>query len=212
MQHIAVFLDLSNNLQRAVLRGIQRYVVGKPWIYHMAPPQKEFAPTLAEWKPNGVIGRLVAKELRDVIEPLNIPAVHTAWKGPTPSPRTAMVLPDDDAIGRLAAEHFIELGFDHFAFFGPVTTESRCRRDAGFSKMLAEAGKADSHSFMLPSDIPPWHSWADFDHIVGQWLLSLPKPTAILAGHDGGGQELAPGMPQDGNPDARGRRDSGAGK
>jgi LacI family transcriptional regulator len=96
----------------------------------------------------------------------------------------ARVLPDNEAIGQLAAEHLISRGFQHFAFFtldraAPVVQG----RMAGFRAAVKNAGRTfylmDYTAQMVDeksrSDLLPW---------LGKKLLELPHPLATMAQFD----------------------------
>ena len=93
------------------------------------------------------------------------------------------VLPNNEKIGAIAADHFLTRGFEHFAFSRltslPVVTE----RLAGFRDAVLKAGKAfyDIHWETVPKRrrteayYLPW---------LGEQLRSLPKPVATMAQYD----------------------------
>lgn len=98
------------------------------------------------------------------------------------------VLYDNAAIGRLAAEHFLERGFRHIAFFNFGNWWMETERIPFFRKAIESAG-AKSHaipyyryfSMMRPS--PP-----EEEEDALQWLVTalraLPKPIGIFAATD----------------------------
>ena len=98
-----------------------------------------------------------------------------------------IVCSDDFAVGELAAEYFMERGFEHFVFVagGDPSQAAHQRRD-GFNHGLRRRGFA-ARSCDLP----------DADDTSAQYLgeltallPTLPKPMAILLGHDALGQSV----------------------
>lgn len=90
---------------------------------------------------------------------------------------------DDQSIGQLVAQHFLDRGFRHFAYFcNPASPYFNPRRDA-FIKALQDAGVGCA---VGPRPIDnrlgdgPYH-WTEH---AGQWLASLPRPLAVLAPWD----------------------------
>lgn len=87
--------------------------------------------------------------------------------------------------GRMAAEMFLSKGFTNFGFFGykdVCWSDDRC---AGFRGRIEEAGLgANFHSYTLQEIDELWHYDA---RKLQSWILSLPKPIAIMACDDNQG-------------------------
>lgn len=81
------------------------------------------------------------------------------------------VLPDDDAIGRLAYAYFRDRGFRHFGFCGhPAAAWSRARERA-FAAAAARDGLT-CHAVHVADAVP------------GAWVRGLTLPSAVLAAND----------------------------
>jgi LacI family transcriptional regulator len=90
-----------------------------------------------------------------------------------------VVMPDNVAVGRAVAQHFIERGFKHLAFCGFADEFSRLR-EQGFAE--AAAGHAVYHSFDRPNAELDWNSFASAVHLpLQRWLLDMPKPVGVMA-------------------------------
>ena len=98
-----------------------------------------------------------------------------------PYPR---VLPDNDAIGRVAAQEFLSRGFEHFAFLvlgsdAPVVQE----RMGGFRSLAEQEGKR----FYAIDFTPHWQDAQAYNNLLpwlGRQLKKLPKPLAVMAQYD----------------------------
>jgi len=92
----------------------------------------------------------------------------------------AAVCPDDDAIGRLAAEHLLGLGLRSFACYGyPIPGYSTNRQDA-FERHLASHGYRCKR-FRWPNNPPELiHEGRPDPHLMA-WIQSLPKPVGLFA-------------------------------
>ena len=95
---------------------------------------------------------------------------------------------DYDLTGCMAAEHFLSKGFKHFGFFGyngVCWSDERC---VGFKKRVEQAGFGGNfHMYDKQNIENMWY----YDHsILADWLLSLPKPIAIMACDDNQGNIL----------------------
>jgi LacI family transcriptional regulator len=95
---------------------------------------------------------------------------------------------DEGAVGRMAAEHFLERGFRHFAWCGdPRFVWSKLRGD-GYAAALAEAGFSVSE-YQPPSASAETDDDAGLE-ALGQWLLQLPRPVAVFTCYDIRGREV----------------------
>ena len=97
------------------------------------------------------------------------------------------VRPDEYAAGKMAAEHFLAQGFEHFGHVtlpipSPLQFEER---KAGFQQRLAtERFRVDVH--YLIDAVDPFQTNPITPTLV-EWLDALPKPCGILACNDGVG-------------------------
>lgn len=89
-----------------------------------------------------------------------------------------VVKEDNVAIGRLAAEHFMERGFRQFVWLSNDRRQCSYDRRAGFLAALHEAG--------LPCDCIEWHKMPrgqgrEWNRAVARQLRTLPLPLALFA-------------------------------
>ena len=140
----------------------------------------------------GVIGRLYDAALAKKILASRLPVIamdltdeQLAQKGPLG--QISEIRPDSHKAGRMAAQHFLERGFRHFAFCGyPGENWSRCREE-GFLERLRESGFAASVYQPRQSVRVPWHRERP---AVTTWLESLPKPVGVMACNDVRGRQV----------------------
>lgn len=92
------------------------------------------------------------------------------------------VSPDDVAIGRLGAQHFLERGFQNFAYIGIPGHWYSERREAAFRDEVARAGRT-AEVFVAPPNLPSSPSTEYILHL-GNWLRSLPRPLAVMGCND----------------------------
>ncbi len=94
----------------------------------------------------------------------------------------ARVILDNDRMGRLAAEHFLERGFRHLAFFKCTDYTDVRGREAGFAAAVEAAGlsytRLDWHAAEQKNPRRPMLPW-----LVRQ-LQKLPKPLGLMAQSD----------------------------
>ncbi len=101
----------------------------------------------------------------------------------TPLPHIATVDPDDHAVGRLAAHHLLEEGFQWFAYFG-VDIEYAARREAGFVEAIRKAGHEVTTNRAARGPrrgLFPTYVRAITSGYAERFVESLPMPIAVMA-------------------------------
>ena len=185
-RRVAVVIEASNAYARGLLAGIHRHVrEHEPWTVFLPEHGRGTPPleALSKWVGDGVIARIeteaTGKAVAKLRRKLGIPVIDVS------AARLVADLPyvetDDAAIAALAADHFLERDFRHFAFLGDDRfqwSDNRCR---GFVEAVAANGyevavfSSRGRRTMAP---------ADDDAAVEAWLAGLPKPVALLACYD----------------------------
>ena len=181
---IALLMGQDSRFCRDVLHGIRCYAINrKQWVFRNGPPHRGILGPLREWKPHGIIAHLFDAEIARAVMRLRRPVVDVACT--LPKLKAPVVDVDHAAVGRLAAEHFLERGFHHYGFFGSGQARYAKSREAAFRQRLAEAGHDvfSCHAEYMPQ-LPVATSWRHIDQKVQRWIKGLPKPVAILAAND----------------------------
>lgn len=172
---------------RSYHSGVARYAREAGWVLnaysaHIRPG--EFIP---DWRGDGILAMVHNEEPTGVFcREANVPAVDLAWQ--CPGMNFPRVLHDNHAHGKLAAEHFIQRGFRHFAFRGeknPLWSEEE--RFAGFSTHLADHGY---HCHRLRWNGAGRRSGAtprQHQQALAESLKELPTPLAVMAHNDDSG-------------------------
>jgi LacI family transcriptional regulator len=187
---VALLFETPNAYARGILLGIGDYILSHgPWRVYLAtfgindgPP-----PWLAPWDGQGIILRGENRRMAKAVANLSIPVVDM-----TPSrllPQAPWVKSDDAAVARLAAQHFLERGFQHFAFCGNTRFNVSNRRLEYFQSCVRNQGHP-CHIFE-PADAT-WSDDVETD-AIGRWLEDLPKPVAVFAFNDERGQQVLDG-------------------
>lgn len=138
---------------------------------------------------DGVIHNHPGRDLPRLCRELGIACVDLDDNAPA-IPGVPKIKRDNRAVGRLAAERFVEMGRRSFAFYGYADCAvSRARRE-GFAEALACAGRAGTSApFCLASESSSaspnfgYTSEREFER-VSAWLKSLPPDTAVFACDD----------------------------
>ncbi len=190
-KRIALLLAQDQGHCRKLLRGVQTYAMQKQgWVLHDSPPVLQIVDSLRKWQPDAIIAHLFEPEIAQRVVQLGIPTVNTTSN--VEKLEAPLVEVDHQAIGRLAAEHFLERRFTNFGFFGSTWAHSSKVRKAGFSDRLAKQGYRVSSCYAeyLPRLLVT-ADWRSVDDNVYQWLRDLPKPVGILACNDPPARYLA---------------------
>ncbi len=176
---VILLLNKARAAGRGQLFGIAKYSrINGPWRFYMEPPiyikshRKKILSVLKNLNADGVMAYHPMENVE--VASLGLPTVVL---GP---PDTKS---DNNAVGKMAAEHLLERGFHNFAYCGyeDLYWWSRERADA-FDKRIQQAGY-ETHFFKQPrSNVK--RSWENEPKQIAEWLKSLPKPIGLLACND----------------------------
>jgi LacI family transcriptional regulator len=179
---IAVLVETSSSRGAQIVEGIARFHrEHRPASLFVEPQgfiEQLYLPD--GWQGSGVIALVATRRLANQIASLGLPCVNVSWSD-VPGVKLARVVPDQVAIGKLAAQHLIEQGYRHFAYFSlGYKLNYSDRIGPAFVQRLRERGHpcamyAPGHSSR--SEQAPLTELPDLD----RWLAGLPKPVGILA-------------------------------
>jgi len=178
-------LDRRGAYASAISRGIRQYAdqVGN-WQCVSIDPDPNLIPTMKRHPPDGLLGTFLTNELSGLVRKMRKPTVELSdWHPDSFFPR---VLPDNRAVGRLAADYFLSLGIGSFGFVGPLDVPWARDRFEGFSERLGQSGIVP-----LRCDPTTHHAfgWAGMNWCaptpgLESWIKKLPKPIGILGAND----------------------------
>jgi LacI family transcriptional regulator len=184
VKSVALLIETSNAYARALLDGILRYTRATiPWSLYVPEQERGALPPawIANWQGDGIIARIESEAIAQKLSSLKIPIVDVSAARHAPS--TPFVETNDEKIADLAVQHFIERGFESFAYCGdPGFAWSTLRRDQ-FARRLGDRGGI-LHEFESTSRLSPDYSWNAERSKLGKWLQQLPKPIAVFACYD----------------------------
>lgn len=199
MPQVAVLLPTSFKVCRDMRRGILKYVHSHgPWCLHLVEGRagEQSLAGIHDWGCTGLIGRLMTPAQVAIVRSLRIPTVlvdpqntriSAAYR--TLLARSALVSCDTEAVGRLAADHFLSKHFTHFAYIDEAHRIGwSVRRGMSFAKAVEKAGFSCAVYPRLPAA-----EQDDAGRERGRlcaWLVTLPKPVAVLAAWDGRARQV----------------------
>ena len=191
-RHVALLIETSREYGRGLLRGIIKYqndhgfwsVYFKPHGLGDPPPS-----WLRTWRGDGILARINDRRMAKAVLQTEIPTVDL--RGAVGDLGLPMIGMDNYEVVRLAAEHFLERGFRHFAFCGTPRGENRNQdmRADEYERLLAERG-LDCATYFKPSRGRAPIAWEDEQEQMARWLERLPKPIAVMTCHDDRGLQV----------------------
>jgi LacI family transcriptional regulator len=162
--------------------GVARYAREAEWILDDTSSHSGVLPS--GWAGDGIIALLESESspLMDFVKSTRLPVVDLS--GQLPQLQLPRVLPDNEGIGRIAAEELLSRGFRHFAFFtmdreAPVVVE----RMTGF-RVAAEKAGAAFHLIDFTPEVVRTKDTAGLVPWLAKRLKKLPKPLAAMAQYD----------------------------
>jgi LacI family transcriptional regulator len=188
--HVALIIETSLGSGRDILRGVARYVrEHEPWaLYHEPHGLEASVPQwLRRWNGDGIIARIQTRRIAQQLAASGIPVVDVL--GVVPELSFPLVLVDNIAIARMAAEHLLERGFRRFGFFGIEGENWSEQRYAGFCAAVSGV-QSQVPICRLPRDAKGRRSWERAENHIARWIASLPKPAGVLICSDQRGSQF----------------------
>lgn len=164
-----------------LLQGIASYATQHSW--HIAAHSIIHEKVIPwGWQGDGVLAWLAADdELAKFVLSVKKPTVDFSLR--RAGLPFAHVVQDHAHTGRLVAEHFLERGFRHFAFYSDSTNWSQVERGDAFERHLRQRGQSCQTWRWedQPTRAAKGQKWAARRRWLMQHLNSAPKPLALFA-------------------------------
>ncbi|GHT40641.1 XylR family transcriptional regulator [Planctomycetales bacterium] len=186
-KRVLAIVETSREFGRKLIEGISQYATEyKNWnlfLYdHDAASQN--VRRLDDWNGDGIIVRIFNENLNQFFHKFPGKKINLAADD---KEFPVQVRLNNEKCGQMAAEHFWERGYHHFAYFSVGHTYWSQFRYNCFITALKEY---DSSCFLCPqaeqensTTLPTlWQS--GLDDSVLQWIKSLPKPIGIFCAND----------------------------
>lgn len=184
---VILLIESSREFDRGLLRGLSRFAqCHGPWNFYWIPPsfvksrvkaQKRELQRLKDWGAQGIIARHLIIDIDEIIS-LGLPTIISSHLQRT-IPNVANIVVDNVKAGQMAAAHLLERTFRNFAFCDYRDFFWSRESYEGFRDAISEAG-FETHYYQWPKIISK-RLWDSEQHILAQWLKSLPKPVGIFA-------------------------------
>lgn len=157
-----------------VFRGIARFARDARWVLDSQYERSGEVPQ--GWRGDGIIGVLgMHPEVDRLAIKGKVPFVNIGYSLPNAAPRVSA---DQTAVARLAANHFRNRGFRHFAYYLRSDQPGDCGRLEAFQRELATTGHTP---VVINLNESRSKSSKERTRWLARKLKGLPKPVAIFA-------------------------------
>ncbi len=206
---IALLIESSRSFGRNLLTGIAAYArIYGPWVfYHEERSLGDPLPdVLGKWRPEGILARIENRSLLQKLRTMKVPTIDLLHDEGVPG--IPSVIPNSEAIVKLAIEHLRQLRLEHFAYCGlpgVVFSEDRCRcfvRDLtalGYQVHVFEQRSSSRTKGLAEIEKDAMQGSRD----LAAWLRKLPKPLGIMACNDMRAYQVLNACREGGNSRAR---------
>lgn len=154
------------------------------WIIDLFRQRDLLLASLREWQPGAIVTEYLAGLTEALLE-LGCPVVLVPSDQPLAGAYHVDI--DDEAIGRLAAEHLVARGYRNFAFVGRGDAHYAKQRLEGFQSVVGEVP-------VYWEEFRDWRQydeyWRDPDEDMVGWLAAQTTPLGIFSAHDPTGRHV----------------------
>lgn len=187
MIKILILIDPSTEFNRSFLTGLIRYAnESQPWTFYRLPPYYKtlygisgIRKQIKEWDIDAVITQWENEDM-DWLKQLDIPVFFQGYKEDE-NAWFSKISGDYYAVGAMAAKFFSKRKYTNFAFYGHKNYYWSKGRAEGYRIEVEKIGGNYSY---FESESLNVVQWGDTHTALGEWLVSLPKPVALLACDD----------------------------
>lgn len=186
---VALLIETSNGYCRGLLEGVISYMKERGnWSVHIQQTYTDKPPAwLNSWNADGIIARIYTDHYGQQLLKLGIPTVDLNAARHVKGIPCADI--DDEAIAKLAFNHFTERGFKNLAFCGDSQFAWSLRRCQQFRELANKEGRQffEYQSSVGHGEIPDLTAEKK---CLSEWITQLPQPIAIMASHDARAQQI----------------------
>lgn len=186
MIKILVLIDSSTEFSRRFLSGLIEYSNDQgPWKFYRLPSyfktlygEEGIVKRIKDWEIDAIIAQWEYEEI-DFLAQLNIPVFLQSYKNI--NSRFSKIAGNYNSVSEMAARFFAKKGFKNFAFYGQKDFYWSKKRAEGYRLEVERLG---GNYYYFESEILDDSYWSRSHIELNNWLVSLPKPIALLACDD----------------------------
>ncbi|QDH80527.1 helix-turn-helix domain-containing protein [Echinicola soli] len=194
MYKVILLLDFAEEYSKSLLKGISKYAsehgrwtfCRMPLYYRETKGMEGILDWAKEWGADGIIGQLYNEmDIQQILDS-GIPVIAQDFKERFDA--LPNITGEYHKMGQLGADYFLKKGFKHFAFYGFNNIVWSRERAEGFEQHINAHGYEVhyfEHRKARSTDI-----WYYKSSSLSNWLLSLPKPIALMTCDDNQGLHI----------------------
>ena len=194
MYKIILLIDFTEDYGKSLLRGITRYSKESgPFLFCRMPlhfrenlNMDQIINFAKEWKADGIIGQFYNNSDIQKLIDTKISIIAEDFK--ERFDEFSNISGAYFETGQMGAKYFINKGYSNFAFYGFNNIVWSRERADGFEDSVVKHGK--KVHFFNPKKMASRELWHYKPSALNNWLLSLPKPIAIMACDDERAQNI----------------------
>lgn len=138
-----------------------------------------------QWQPHGVfLEPDRAPEAAAQCVAAGIPYIALLTGRRNEGNHSVTVSADNLATGEMAADYFLERGYQHFAFAGNKNYDFSLEEQAGYETRLRSKQRAVLQFVHSTPEFDEDQPRIHYQEELGEWLRELPKPIAVFAAND----------------------------
>lgn len=184
LTRIAFFIPGNPELIR-LIRAVRRSLPPEQtWVTHRANVTDAGSHVVHTWRPHVVITTDAGHRLLMREGGLKCPILMISGRR---RPGLTSIGIDERALGQLAVDHFLRLGYRQLVYFGVYRDGMYRRRIPAIRMSIKKAGIEPIHY------IPDWtgYDWRTIDQKIKRWLTRLPRPVGVICENDARARQLA---------------------
>ncbi|MDL2247201.1 DNA-binding transcriptional regulator [Bacteroides sp. OttesenSCG-928-J23] len=194
MIRLILLTDFTEGFAHYLLKGILAYSKDRePWVVCKMPPsyKQRFGISgvlewAQKWKADAIIAQFDDFDRVELFKENGMVAIAQDFKS-----RFSTIPNITGAYyqtGKVAADYFLEKGFKNFAFYGYKDVVWSAERCEGFKEQITKKGFGQNFQDYQHQELDDlW--FYEIDSLC-QWLVSLPKPVALMACDDNQGNRI----------------------
>ncbi len=168
---------------RTIYRGILKYMRlhGQWQIETRLDSTNEMKPSVIDstWQGDGLILFRYSEEEANAFLSRNIPVINVSSE--CLHPKIPTVIPNNNELGTIAAEHLLSLGFKQFAFWGDPTRNYSKQRGRAFMNRIASGGYP-CREIEIETAQFSWHrKWERLHEAILVAMENSERPVAVFA-------------------------------
>ncbi len=192
MIKIILLTDFGEEYGMSLLKGVTRYAQEHgPWAFCRMPAYYRETKGLKgilqwawEWKANGILGQFYNNSEPEKLMGAGISVLAQDFK--ERHTKIPNITGDYIETGKMGAEYFLKKGFENFAFYGFKDIVWSRERSLGFEERVKKEGYF-VHYFEQKTRTKTRELWYYKPSALSKWLISLPKPIALMTCDDNQG-------------------------